>query len=142
MSLAIKTYHSVKEILDTVDKEISESKSNLGSYLRKLDETRTLAEKSKKIRDVVMKLANKKNANTDNLGEMDIGGVKIVLDANALHELTAIEEAVRSHQEYLMVLQKVRDGLKPLDQLGDTDGLEFIIVENNRVPERILLKSL
>ena len=67
MSVAIKTYHSVKEILDTVDKEISETKSNLGSYLRKLDETRTLAEKSKKIRDVVMKLANKKNGNTENL---------------------------------------------------------------------------
>jgi hypothetical protein len=142
MSVAIKTYHSVKEILDTVDKEISATKSNLGSYLRKLDETRTLAEKSKKIRDVVMKLANKKNGNTENLGEMDIGGVKVVLDANALHELTAIEDAVRSHQEYLIVLQRVREELKPLDQLGDTDGLEFIIVENNRVPERILLKSL
>lgn len=142
MSVEIKTYHSVKEILDTVDKEIADTKSNLGSYLRKLDETRTLAEKSKKIRDVVMKLANKKNGNNENLGEMNIGSVKIVLDANALHELTAIEDAVRSQQEYLMVLQKVREGLKPLEQLGDTDGLEFIIVENNRVPERILLKSL
>jgi len=142
MSVEIKTYHSVKEILDTLDKEIADTKSNLGSYLRKLDETRTLAEKSKKIRDVVMKLAGKKNGNTENLGEIDVGGMKIVLDANALHELTAIEDAVRSHQEYLMVLQKVREGLKPLDQLGDTDGLEFIIVENNKVPERILLKSM
>ena len=141
MSVAIKTYRSVKEITDTIDKEIADAKSNLGSYLRKLDETRTLAEKSKKIREVVMKLADKKNGNTENLGEIDVGGVKIVLDANALHELTAIEDAVRSHQEYLMVLQKVREGLKPLDQLGDTEGLEFIVVENNRVPERILLKS-
>ncbi|HLN88811.1 MAG TPA: hypothetical protein VK253_01985 [Candidatus Binatia bacterium] len=141
MSVAIKTYHSVKEITDTVDKEITNTKSNLGSYLRKLDETRTLAEKSKKIRDVVMKLANKKNGNSESLGEIDVGSMKVVLEADALHELTAIEDAVRSHQEYLLVLQKVRESLKPLDQLGDTEGLEFIIVENNKVPERILLKS-
>ena len=140
MSVAIKTYRSVKEIIDTIDKEIADAKSNLGSYLRRLDETRSLAEKSKKIRDVVMKLAGRKSGDNENLGEISVGGVKIVLDANALHELTAIEDAVRSQQEYLMVLQKVREGLKPLEQLGDTEGLEFMVVEKNRVPERILLK--
>ena len=127
--------------MDTLDKEIADTKSNLGSYLRKLDETRTLAEKSKKIREVVMKLANKKNANNDSLGEMNIGSVKIVLDANAQQELAAIEEAVRSQQEYLMLLQKAHEGLKPLNLLGDTEGLDFIVVENKGVPERILLKS-
>ena len=142
MVLAIKTYNSVKEISDAIDKEIADAKSNLGSYLRRLDETRNLAEKSKRIREVVMKLANKKNGNSENLGEIDVGGVKIILDANALQELTAIEDSVRSHQEYLLVLQKVREGLKPLDQLGDTEGLEFIILENHRVPERILLRAL
>ncbi len=127
--------------MDTLDKEIADTKSNLCSYLRKLDETRTLAEKSKKIREVVMKLANKKNANNDSLGEMNIGSVKIVLDANAQQELAAIEEAVRSQQEYLMLLQKAHEGLKPLNLLGDTEGLDFIVVENKGVPERILLKS-
>jgi hypothetical protein len=142
MTLSIKTYNSLKEVTDKIDKEISEAKTSLGGYLRKLDETRTLAEKSRKIREIVVKLAGKKNANNENLGEIDIGGLKIVLDANALHELAATEDAVRSHQEYLMVLQKVRESFKPLDQLGDTEGLQFIIVENQGVPERILLKAL
>jgi hypothetical protein len=63
-----------------------------------------------------------------------------VLDANAFQELTAIEDAVRSHQERLLVLQKARDGLKHLDQLGDTEGVKFMVVESEGVPQSILLK--
>jgi hypothetical protein len=141
MVAAIKSYHSVEEISETIDKEIADTKSALGDYLRKLDEIRTLAEKSKKIREIVMKLAGKKTGHSENLGEIEVEGLKIVLDANASHELTAIEDAVRSHQEYLQVLQNAREGLKSLEQLGDTEGLEFMVVENQRVPTRILLKA-
>ena len=141
MVVTIKTYNSVQEIEETVDKEIADTKSSLGEYLRKLDEIRTLAEKSKKIRETVMRLSGKKNGSNENVGEIEVGGLKIILDANAFHELTAIESAVRSHQERLMVLQKAREGLRPLDQLGDTEGLKFMIVENQLVPERILIKA-
>jgi hypothetical protein len=111
----------------------------LGEYLRRLDEIRALAEKSKKIREVVMKLAGKKMA-AESLGEITIGTLSIVLDANPFHELTAIEQVVRSYQERLLVLQKAREALKWLDQLGDTEGLKYIVVENDGVPERILFK--
>ena len=138
---AVKTYSSVGEIGEALDKEIADTKSNLGEYLRKLDEIRTLAENSKKIRDTVMKLAGKKNGSDEGLGEIQVGSLKIVLDANAFQQLTIIESAVRSHQERLMVLQKAREGMKPLDQLGDTEGLTFMVLENQGVPERILLKT-
>jgi hypothetical protein len=111
----------------------------LGEYLRRLDEIRALAEKSKKIREVVMKLAGKKAA-AESLGEITVGSLSIVLDANPFHELTAIEQVVRSYQERLLVLQKAREALKWLDQLGDTEGLKYIVVENDGVPERILFK--
>jgi hypothetical protein len=139
--LAIKNYDSVKDIADTLEKEISETKSSLGEYLRKLDEIRTFAEKSKRVREIVMKMSGKKTGANDSMGELEIGGLKIILDANAFHQLTAIESAVRSHQERLMVLQKASEGLKSLDQIGDTEGLNFIVLENHGVPERILLKT-
>jgi len=135
----IKEYASAEEIAETLDKEISETKSTLGEYLRRLDDIRALAEKSKKIREVVMKLAGKKAA-TESLGEITIGNLSIVLDANPFHELTAIEEVVRSQQERLLVLQKTREALKWLDQLGDTEGLKYLVVESDGVPERILFK--
>ena len=138
---AIKTYNSVREISETLDKEIGYTRSTLGDYLRRLDEIRTLAERSKKIRDTVMKLAGKKNGSDEGLGEIQVGSLKIVLDANAFQQLTIIESAVRSHQERLMVLQKAREGMKSLDQLGDTEGLTFMVLENQGVPESILLKT-
>ena len=139
MVIKIKEYSSAREIAETLDKDIAESKSALGEYLRRLDDIRKLAEKSKKVREVVMKLAGKKAAQ-ESLGEIEVGSLNIVLDANPFHELTAIESVVRSHQERLLVLQKAREALKWLDQLGDTDGLKYLVVESEGVPERILFK--
>jgi len=139
MVVQIKEYSSAEEIAETLEKEISETKSVLGEYLRRLDDIRALAEKSRKIREVVMKLAGKKAA-TESLGEIPVGNLNIILDANPFHELTAIEEVVRSHQERLLMLQKSREALKWLDQVGDTEGLTFLVVEHEGVPSRILFK--
>jgi hypothetical protein len=139
MVVEIKEYISAEQLAQRLDKEIGDTKSTLGEYLRRLDEIRILAEKSKKIRDVVLKLAGKKGQ-TETLGEITVGSLNIVLDANPFHELTAIEQVVRSFQERLLVLQKAREALKWLDQLGDTDGLKYLVVENEGVPERILFK--
>jgi hypothetical protein len=139
MVTQIKEYTSAQAIAEGMDKQLSETKSILGEYLRKLDEIRTLAEKTKKVREVVMKLAGKKSP-TENQSEITVGTLNIVLDANPFHELTAIESVVRSHQERLLVLQKVREALKWLDQLGDTDGLKYLVVEDEGIPERILFK--
>jgi len=139
MVVELKEYDSAGEIAKTIDEEISKTKSVLGEYLRRLDEIRNLAERSKKIRDVVFKLAGKK-ANQENLGEISVGGLSVVLDANPFHELTAIEEVVRSQQERLLVLQKSREALKWVDQIGDTEGLKYLVLENDGVPGRVLFK--
>ena len=139
MVTQIKEYTSAQAIADAMDKQLSETKSVLCEYLRKLDEIRMLAEKSKKVREVVMKLAGKR-APTENTSEITVGTLNIVLDASPSHELIAIESVVRSHQERLLVLQKVREALKWLDQLGDTEGLKYLVVEDEGIPERILFK--
>ncbi|HUK84613.1 MAG TPA: hypothetical protein VLU95_02000 [Candidatus Acidoferrum sp.] len=139
MVTQIREYNSAQAIAEALDKELSETKSVLGEYLRRLDEIRNLAEKSKKVREVVMKLAGKK-PNSENPSEVTVGTLNIILDANAFHELTAIESVVRSHQERLLILQKVREALKWLDQLGDTEGLRYLVLEDEGIPERILFK--
>jgi hypothetical protein len=141
MVLLIRTYNSINEIAESMDKEIADTRSKLGEYLHKLDETRTLTEKSKKIRETVMKIAGKKNGHKEDSDEIEVGSVKIVVDANASHELAILESSVRSHQERLIILQNAREGLKSLDQLGDTEGLNFMVLENQGVPERVLLKT-
>jgi len=139
MVVELREYDSAVDIAKSIDAEISRTKSVLGEYLRRLDEIRTLAERSKKIREVVFKLAGKK-ASQNTLGEIAVGDLNVVLDANPFHELTAIEEVVRSQQDRLLVLQKAREALNWVDQIGDTEGLKYLVLESDGVPERILLK--
>ena len=139
MVVEIKEYNSAEEIAETLEKQISDTKGVLGEYLRQLDNIRALAERSKRVREAVMKLAGKK-AVSESLGEITVGNLNIVLEASSFHELTAIEEVVKSHQEKLMVLQKTREALKWLNQLGDTEGLRYIVVQSDGIPERILFK--
>jgi hypothetical protein len=139
MVVNLKEYESAIDISRTLDEEISRTKSQLGEYLRRLDEIRSLAERSKKVREVVYKLAGKKTT-PNTLGEISVGDLDVVLDANPFHELTCIEEVVRSQQDRLLVLQKAREALKWVDQIGDTEGVKYLVLEKNGVPEKILLK--
>jgi hypothetical protein len=139
MVVELKEYESAVDIAKAMDDDISRTKSILGEYLRRLDSIRNLAERSKKIREVVFKLAGKKSAQ-NSLGEITVGDLNVILDANPFHELTAIEQVVRSQQDRLLVLQKAREALNWVDQIGDTDGLKYIVLESDGVPERILLK--
>jgi len=139
MVVDLKEYESATDISRTIDEDISRTKSVLGEYLRRLDEIRSLAERSKKVREVVYKLAGKKTTQ-NTLGEISVGDLDVVLDANPFHELTCIEEVVRSQQDRLLVLQKAREALKWVDQIGDTEGVKYLVLQNNGVPEKILLK--
>jgi len=139
MVVELKEYESAVDIAKNIETEIARTKSVLGEYLRRLDEIRTLAERSKKIREVVFKLAGKK-VSQNTLGEITVGDLSVVLDANPFHELTAIEEVVRSQQDRLLILQKAREALNWVDQIGDTEGLKYLVLESDGVPEKILLK--
>jgi len=139
MVVEIKEYKSANEIAKALDSEIDQTKNLLAEYLRRLDQIRALAERSKKVRDVVLKLAGKKAAR-NTLGETSVGDLNIVLDATPLHELTALEEAARSQQDRLLILQKAREAMKWTDQIENTEGLRYMVLESDGVPTQILLR--
>jgi len=137
--VGIKEYSSAMEIAENIDREIAETKSAMGEYLRQLDDKRGVAEKVKRLHDVVAKMANKKETK-ESSNPIEVNGLAIVLDATALNELTAIESVVKSHQQRLMALQQAREALKTLDQVGDTEGIKYLALEREGIPEQILLK--
>jgi len=137
--VGIKEYGSAVEIAEKIDNEIAETKSALGGYLRQLYNVRAVAEKSQRLHDVVARLANKKQSK-EKPSQIEVNGLEVVLDATALHELTAIESVVKSHQQRLLALQKAKEALEPLDQFGDTEGVRYLVLEKEGIPEQILLK--
>ncbi len=139
MPVEIREYGSAQEIADKLGKEISETEKALSDYVRRRDSMIASAERSKKIREVVLKLAGKK-VSAESLGEISMGDVSIILEAKAFHELTALEPAIKSHQKHLLGLQKALEVLKSLNSLNDTKGLKYVTVENEGIPERIMFK--
>jgi hypothetical protein len=141
---SIKEYSSVIEISENIEKEIDETKSTLGKYLCQLDLKRAVAEKAKKIRDIATKLKTKKQSK-ENPNQLEAKGIEIVLDPTTFHELMALESVVRSCQQLqqrLRDLQRAQEGLEPLYQLGDTEGIKYLVLEKEGIPERILLEIL
>jgi len=137
--VGIREYGSAVEIAEHIDKQISQTKSALGEYLRQLDDVRGVAEKSKKLHDIVSKVSGKKQSKQSS-EQIDVNGLEIVVDATPLHELDALESVLRSHQQRLLALQKAKEALESLDPLGDTEGIHILVLEKHGIPEQILLK--
>jgi hypothetical protein len=140
MVVDLREFDSATEIVKAVDHEITETKNTLNGHLRRLEDIRALAEKSKRIREIVSKIAGKRTIIES--GEVSIGGIGLILDAKSAHELVAIEEVVRSQQEKLVALQRAREGLKWTDQIGETEGVKFLVLEKDGVPVKILLRFM
>jgi hypothetical protein len=137
--VSIKEYSSAIKIAENIDWEIAETKSGLGAYLRQLDDKRGVAEKTQRLHDVVAKMANKKETKKSS-NQVEVNGLAIVLDATALNELDAVESVVKSYQQRLMALQQAREALRALDQVGDAEGIKYLALEREGIPEQILLK--
>jgi hypothetical protein len=135
----IKEYSSAVEIAERIDKEIAEAKSALGEQLRQLHEARYAAEKLERLHNIVSKATGKKIPK-ENPNRLEVNGLEIILDATPLNELAAIETVVRSHQQRLLSLQKVKESLGSLDPLCNTEGLKYLVLEKEGIPEQIMLR--
>jgi hypothetical protein len=137
--VTIKEYSSAVEIVEKIDKDIVETKSALGQYLRQIDDARYAAEKIERLHDVVAKATGKKLPK-ENPNQLEVNGLEIILDATPLHELAAIETVVRNSQQRLTSLQKAKESLGSLDSLCEAEGLKFLVLEKEGIPEQILLR--
>ena len=139
MVVEVREYKSANEIVKMLDKEITRTRNILGEYLRRLDDIRLLAERSRKVREIVSKLAGKKAVQNAS-GDIVLGDLNVVVDASPFQELTAIEEAAKSQQDRLLMLQKASEDMKWADQIEDAEGVKYIVLESSGMPTRILLK--
>lgn len=143
MAVEIRTYNSINDLIGAMDEEVARSKSQLGEYLRKFDEIRFLAERSRRLRETLLKAVGSKERQTMMDG-VKIGEITVVLDVRPEHELTVLEEAVKSYQERILTLQKARESLKGFEmareEADEVKGIVCTVLENNGIPQRILVK--
>lgn len=121
----IKEYDSTSQITEKIDKEIATTKTTLGEYLRQLDDVRYLA-------------VNKKDKKRE---QIDVNGFEIVVDATLPNELKAMESVVRSYSQRLTTLKMAQESLKEFEQFSDLNGVKYLVLEKEGVPERVLVKT-
>jgi prefoldin subunit 5 len=141
--MELKTYKSVSDLIKELDDEVNRIKTVLGEYLRRLDESRAKVEKIKKAQEAIAKLTGGRGAQSPvkpvSSQTIDLMGLKVIINVSPDEEAEALEESVRTLQDKLNVLQRVRKALEPLTTL-DEGGTAITAVMSDNVPTRLLLK--
>ncbi|RLE80369.1 MAG: hypothetical protein DRJ52_06525 [Thermoprotei archaeon] len=132
-------FNSFEELLTYIDEEISETKKQIESLSDRYKELKIKAEKLKRLDEVFSKIIGSKSPA---INEIDIAGLKVVVGARAIDELTVIEEVLRSLNDKLNSLSKVRKIIEYLARTtGGIEGFSLLVETFNGIPARILIKE-
>lgn len=138
MVTEFREFTNISEMIKPIDEEISKVRNMLGDYLRKLDESKLKSEKIKKARTAISKIAGMEVEIAPSSKELDIMGLKIIVNPTPEDESLALEEIVKDLQERLTTLQRVRKSLEPLTTMDVEVGITALMKDN--IPVKIFVR--
>lgn len=138
MVVEIREYEKVADLVKPVDDQINKIRSLLGDYLRRLDEARVRIEKLNKVRSSLAKIVGGEVAVSQGSQEIDLMGLKIIVNPTPQDEISVYEEVVKDLQNRLTVLQRVKKALEPLSGMDVDVGVSVLI--RDEVPVKILVR--
>ena len=135
MSVVIREFSSVNELLKFLDDEIANYRRVLGEMLKRLEELRVRAEQEKKLRSVLAKLGLPE---TQTQNEVALRNIRIFVNPSASLELAALEQAVESLNNRLTQLMAIRKEVETLSNIDVEVKIALVYVDN--MPRIILLR--
>jgi len=135
MSVAVREFSSVNELLKFLDDEIANYRRVLGEMLKRLEELRVRAEQEKKLKSVLAKLGLPESQ-TQN--EVALRNIRIVVNPSASQELAALEQAVESLNNRLTQLIAIRKEVETLSNIDVETKITLVYVDN--MPRIVLLR--
>jgi len=136
LSVELLMFKNIDELFKYIDDEINRVRALLSDYFRRLDELRVKVERIKKLEKSISSIVGSAIKSSEGK-EIDLMGIKVVIDPSYEQEVNFIEEAAKSLQDRLTVLQKIRKAIEPLSTIEDAD-IEVLIM--NGVPVRIHIR--
>ncbi|MEB3760323.1 MAG: hypothetical protein GSR72_02870 [Desulfurococcales archaeon] len=133
--LDIKRYSSVGDLIKELDAEITRLKGELGELLRRLESAKAKAEVLVKLENLLSTAGGGKLGGT----EIPLGQAKAIINPTPKQEFDILVDVVRSLQNRIIALERVRKDMDPLVRLGDID-LALEVIYENGIPSRILVK--
>lgn len=139
----IVSFNSISEFKEYIDSEINKLKSQLGEYLRRLEAIKAKAETLARFESLLAELAKAASGESKGLGleerEFSIGITKIVVNPSPKQELEALVSIVRSLQERIMLLERVKKSLEQLSKIQDIE-IKMDVVFENTIPTKIFIR--
>ncbi|RLF12093.1 MAG: hypothetical protein DRJ69_01210 [Thermoprotei archaeon] len=139
----LKVFRSFDELLKYLDGEIA----RLTDRLNKLSGYYTrLKEKAERIRQLEEAISKIVGESPPPIREIDLMGVKVVVDARAIDEMKVLEEVLTSTEDVLNAMKKARKVLEPLAKSlstprGGLEGIDILVETLNGIPIRVLLRE-
>ena len=132
----IVKYNSVSEFFKHLDTKIVELRSQLGELLRRLENAKAKAEVLVKLESLLAETAaGGKLGGT----EISLGQARAIINPTPKQEFDILVDVVRSIQNRIVALERIRKDVEPLNRLGELD-LTLEVVYENGLPTKILVK--
>lgn len=136
----IRVLNSCEELGDFLEEEIKKAKIQIDEcFSNRIEEIRVKAEKVKTIRSVLKKIAGAEIMAKPEEHEIELMGLKVIVNPDPEWELDLYEKAGKSLQEKIKALQGVKEACEPMSDLEDDGKISITIVLNNNVPNSIVL---
>jgi chromosome segregation ATPase len=136
LSVVVKEYSSVTELLKSIDDVISDLRKTLGEYLRRIEELRVKVEQETKLKAVLGKLGLTTASPTN---ELSLRNVRVVVNPTAEQELGSLEAALEGLNAKLTQLTSIRKDLDVLSSLGDT-SVKITVIYVDGVPKSVFIR--
>jgi len=133
------TFKSLADFIKYIESLIESTRQQLSEHLRRYDEIKTRAERIRNIEEVFSKILGTK---PEAVNEIDLKGLKIIIGARPTDEERVLSEVIKSLQDRLNVLMRIRKLIEPLARsLGEMSGMIIMVETMNAIPIKVLLKE-
>lgn len=142
MAYNLLQFNSFEELLRYIDSQIAALQKSISALQQRYEAVRAKAERVRAIERVLEDLLGEK---LPSLNEIDYMGLKLVINARAIDELTVLEEVLESQRDSLEALKSIRELLSRLESSGlasEAGGFAILVETLNGIPMRILLKEV
>jgi prefoldin subunit 5 len=136
LSVVVKEYSNVAELLKSIDDVISDLRKTLGEYLRRIEELRVKVEQETKLKAVLGKLGL---TTAPPPNELSLRNVRVVVNPTAEQELGSLEAALEGLNARLTQLTSIRKDLDVLSSLGDT-SVKITVIYVDGVPKSVFIR--
>ncbi|MEM1509412.1 MAG: hypothetical protein QXY49_01795 [Thermofilaceae archaeon] len=140
MSYDLLIFDGFGDLLKYLESEIVRLKGKIEELEARYEQLRLRAEKVKRLEDLLSKLVGEE---IKTINEVDFKGIRVVVSARALDELTAVEEALSALRDQLSAIARVREVIVQLAKETDTSrgGLKLLVQTLNGIPIKLLFKE-